>query len=205
MARIKLPSYIKEGHGRMEDAVIVTMQNGDAYMKVYKKYVSYTEKQIEVRLAFKTLVNDWKYLSGVIHNSWKSYDDDSNASGYNNFMGANVSHRRAGEPVEISREFGEEPLMSFTATPGTDAGEITCEFLPVDEGRHITLFVRKVTDPGVKAPITRYDTGAETASPFTITGLEQGVEYCVYAVVTNARYDQAISVSQSAGMKTNAG
>ena len=204
MAKIKFPSYIKEGGGRMDDAILVT-RNGVSYMKPYRKRESLTEKQEEVRLAFATVVEDWKYLGGIISSSWALYADDTPATGYNLFIGKNVSLRRAGEALLLCRDMGEDVLMNFTASPGSSPGEITCEFLPVDDGRHITLFMRKVTEPGVKAPVTRHDAGSNPPSPFTVSGLEQGVQYQVYAIVTDAEYENACSVSQSVAALTAAG
>lgn len=205
MARITLPSYIKEGHGRMEDAVIVT-RNGTSYMMHYKKTDQVkTVNQIAVQDAFKTVVQDWKNLSGIIKKAWDLYSDDENVSGYNSFVGVNSNHRRADEPLELCPGMGEELLMNFTAAPGASAGEITCAFLPPEAGCHITFFTRKETAPGVNSSISRHDAGAGTVSPFTITGLEAGAEYSIYAVVTDAQYDSAVTISQSAAAVSMAG
>lgn len=205
MAKIKLPSYIKEGRGRMEDAVLVTMPNGEMYMKPYKKHYSNTENQAEVRKAFATLVKDWKYLTGVISDSWELGTDGTNASGYNIFMGANISHRRNGEPLELCKGTGEELLMNFTAETGTSAGEIICSFLPPEAGCHVTIFARREVELGLISKFTRYDAGANPSSPYTITGLESGAQYYIYAVVTDAQYDTALTVSQSVAALATAG
>jgi len=205
MAKITLPSYIKEGHGRMEDAVIVT-RKGTSYMMVYKKTSrEKTVKQQAVQDAFKTVVADWKYLTGIINKAWNVYTDDENVSGYNSFMGVNIPHRRAGEPLELCPGLGEEILMNLTAAPGTSAGEIACTFLPPEAGSHISFFTRKEAEPGIKSPISRHDAGADPVSPFTITGLETGMNYIIYAVVTDAQYDTALTVSQSAAASSVAG
>ena len=204
MAKITLPSYIKEGHGRMDDAVIVT-RKGTNYMMVYKKTKrEQTVNQQAVQDAFKTVVADWKYLTGIIRKSWDVYTGDTNVSGYNAFMGVNISHRRAGEPLELCAGMGEEILMNLTAAPGT-AGEIVCTFLPTETGRHITFFSRKEVEPGIKSPISRHDSGTGTVSPFTITGLETGANYYIYAVVTDSQYDSALTVSQSVAVSSIAG
>lgn len=206
MAHIKLPSYIKEGGGRMEDAVLVTKKNGSSYMMVYKKYSrGNTENQAAVNRAFSSVAADWKYLGGVINTSWENMAGDSTATGYNEFIGENVQRRRAGEPLLLCPGMGEELLMNFTAAPGNAAGSITCAFLAPEAGCHVTFFARRVTEPGVKSPVTRHDAGADSSSPFTITGLEPGIEYHVYAVVTDAAYETATTISQSVAAVSVAG
>ena len=123
MAKIKFPSYIKEGHGRMDDAILV-MRKGYSYMKTYKTYTTgHTEEQLEIRNAFSTVVADWKYLGGIISGAWTIAAKDTAGTGYNAFLGSNIQHRRAGEPLELCIGMGEEILMNFTAAPGTTAGE----------------------------------------------------------------------------------
>lgn len=205
MARIKLPSYIKEGHGRMEDAVIVTRKN-TTYMMAYNYNPrGKTEKQKEIQNAFKTVVADWKCLDGIIKKVWDLYAKDTNGSGYNIFVGDNVPHRRAGELLELCKGMGEEILMNFEAVPGTSAGEIVCTFLPVEAGCHITFFTRKEVEPGIISPVSRHDAGADPASPFTISGLEAGANYHIYAIVTDAHYESASTVSQSVAASSKAG
>ncbi|PKL18216.1 MAG: hypothetical protein CVV49_07110 [Spirochaetae bacterium HGW-Spirochaetae-5] len=205
MARIKLPSYIKEGSGRMEDAVLVT-RNGSSYMMVYKKQDrTATVGQKEVQDAFKTVVYDWKFITGIVKDSWDNCGDDENVSGYNAFIGENIPHRRAGEPLELCKGMGEEILVNFTAAPGSSSGEIACSFLPPEAGCHVSIFTRKDEEPGVKSPISRHDAGADPVSPFTITGLESGASYSIYAVVTDAEYGSAMTVSQSVAAVSVAG
>ena len=144
MAKIKLPSYIKEGHGRMDDAVIIT--RGDkSFMKIYKKYDrGSSPKQVEVRNAFTTIVADWSYLEGIVSDAWDMSNDDPYVSGYNAFLGENLSRRRDGEVLMLCPGMGEEILMNFTAEPGTVAGEVICRFAEAEPGCHVTFFVRRV-------------------------------------------------------------
>jgi hypothetical protein len=197
MARIKLPSYLKEGSGRMEDAVIVT-RGGESYMMPYKKHDSgNTPAQQAVRDAFKTVVADWKYLKGIIGEAWGLPVMGTNVSGYNHFLGVNASRRRAGLPLVLCPGTGGEVLMNFKAAAGDAPGGIVCSFIPPGQGRHVTFFVRRVTASGVIEPVTRHEAGAGCASPFVITGLEPATAYHVHAIVTDAVYDEANTVSRS--------
>lgn len=196
LAKITLPSYIKEGHGRMDDAVI-TKWKGVTLMKPYRKPSGVSDKQAEVRMAFKSLVADWKYLGGIIQVSWEKSVAGMSLTGFNAFMGANVVRRRAGEPMELCPAMGEELLMNFAAAPGAAAGTVACSFLPPVTGRHVTFFSRKVADAGLASEIRRHEAGASPVSPFTITGLESGAQYHLYAAVTDAAYDTAKTISAS--------
>ncbi len=197
MARIKLPSYIKEGSGRMEDAVIVT-RGGKSYMMTYKKHDSgNTSAQQAVRAAFKTVVADWKYLKGIIGKAWAMPVMGTSVSGYNHFLGVNASRRRAGLPLVLCPGTGKELLVNFKAAASDAPGGIACSFITPGQGCHVTFFLRRVTAPGVIAPVTRHDAGAGCASPFVITGLEPATAYHVHAIVTDAVYDKANTVSQS--------
>jgi len=204
MAKIKFPSYIKEGGGRMNDAVLVTRKETSYMMTYRKREITLTDNQKAVNRAFTTMVGDWKQLSGIIIRSWNFYAKNTSASGYNLFIGGNVIRRRDGAPIELCRGMGEEPLENFTATTGNGAGEIICGFPPVEAGRHITLFLRRETEHGERSQITRHDAGANPCTPYTITGLESGAQYYIYAVVTDAQYDAALTVSRSAAALSTA-
>jgi len=203
MARIILPSYIKEGHGRMDDAVLAKWK-GVTYMKPYKKSVSRSEKQVFVRKVFKSLSADWKSLTGIIRGSWEFFVQGKSLTGLNAFIAANFNHRRAGEPLELCPAMGEEILMNFTAEAGSAPGEITCSFLQPAEGCHITFFTREVTELDTQPGFMRHDAGAGSVSPFTLTGLEQGAQYHVFAVVTDAEYVNASTVSVSVSASAEA-
>jgi len=166
-------------------------------MKRYKKYVSCTGKQSDVRRAFRSVVADWRNIKGIVRDSWNFHARNMNKTGFNAFIGANTSARRAGKPMELCKSMGEEPVKDFAAVPGTASGEIICTFLPAGTGNHITIFVRREAGPEFQSDIKLYNTGAYTASPVTISGLEPGAEYHIYAIVTDKRYDDAAKVSGS--------
>lgn len=205
MSKVKFPSYIKDSNGRMEDAVFVNWR-GSTYMRPYKKREGVcTPKQAEVRKSLSSVAADWKYFSGIIAEIWERSVEGKTMIPINAFVGANMKHRRMGEPLDICLSAGEAPLMNFTAAAGAGSGEITCTFLPPETGRHITFFTRIVTDLDERPAITRHDAGGDAVSPFTITGLEPGTVYHVHAVVTDSDYDSAVTVSASVSAESPAG
>lgn len=197
MAKIKLPSYLKEGSGRMEDAVLAQWK-GVNYMKPYKKPKNTnTANQESVRAAFSSLVDDWRSLSGIVRTSWSEAIEGQPLTGYNAFIGANCERRRKGEHLDLCPTMGENQVTNFAAAAGTAAGTITCSFSPITTGKHLTLFVRKEVQGAEEATILRHDCGADPASPVTVPALESGKNYTVYALVTDAVYTDAKTVSRS--------
>ena len=86
-------------------------------------------------------------------------------------------------------------------------GEIVCEvtYPPAFAGRHLTVFTRKRVN-GVPVGIyARHDMGEAGASTVSVTGLEAGSEYSVYAILTNAPYTEAVTVSASVGVISHTG
>ena len=200
MAKIVLPSYLKEGSGRMEDAVLMHWK-GIPYMRPYKKHAdAKTAEQVAVRNAFTSLVADWGRLAGIVRTAWSASIEGLDISGYNAFIGANSGARRQGEAIELCPPMGEDQVMNFAAAPGT-AGTIACTFAPIAAEKHLTIFVRKETED---ASIVRIDCGAAPASPVTVPSLETGKSYTVYAIVTDAAYADAKTVSRSVAAKAAA-
>lgn len=199
MSKIKLMSLVKENRGKLGD-VIFSEWKGIPYVRDYVKTEDpNTPKQQEVRSAFTRLSKLWKSSNGVMCMSWDQYVDARKLSmtGFNAFIGANSKRERAGEPLELFRPMGEEPLADFAAEAGASSGEITCTFTPPVNGSHITFFTRKVSGGGEIELLRKHDAGTGTASPYTITGLEPGAAYHVYGVVTDAAYDESAMVSSA--------
>ena len=181
----------------MDDAVFCTWK-GMTYMKPYRKRTGpISENQEKVRKAFTSLVRDWKYLAGVIHDAWEKAVQGQPKMGFNEFMSRNVKKRRDGVPVELAVSGGEEIPINFAAAAGATAGTISVTFEAIPAEKHLTLFVRKKVALGEETPITRHDCGAAPASPVTIPSLEAATPYEVYAVVTDAAYTDAKTVSAS--------
>lgn len=161
-----------------------------------------TEAQRSVRDAFAKLGADWRQLGGVVKASWIASARSSRKKrmrGLAAFIGANARRQRVGEPLELCREFGEEALSSFSAAPGSAAGSIDCSFTKSlsGEGKHLTLFVQKKENGHAGGDLTRIPLGAAQKSPYTITNLEGGASYYVYAILTDKTYEEAGAVSAS--------
>lgn len=163
--------------------------------------------QLSVRQAFMYVGDLWKGSNGVMRRSWEHFVKGKKYTGYNAFIAANVQRKRTGQALELFKEMGEEALLDFTAQPGTSAGQIAASFtMPQgSEGKHLTVFAQDdEADAGYK-PFRRYDLGAGAASPVAIDGLEPGKPYHLYAVLTDAAYADATSVSASASSEAIAG
>jgi hypothetical protein len=204
MAKIALPSYLKEGNGRMEDAVLMHWK-GISYMRPYKKpRDTRTSGQVAVRNAFTSLVADWGCLAGIVREAWNASVEGQDLTGYNAFIGANSNARRKGQALELCPPMGENQVMNFTAAAGTVAGSISCSFAPIPAGKHLTLFVREEVAGEENASMIRLDVGADPASPVTAPSLESGKVYTVYALVTDAAYTDAKTVSHSVSARAAA-
>ncbi|MGL4369851.1 MAG: hypothetical protein ACRCUT_09310, partial [Spirochaetota bacterium] len=199
--KVTMPSYIKSGSGRVDDAVFVT-RRGRAYMMSYKAHADAgTESQRQIRRSFASVVSDWKMLKGAVRNAWEISAKGDVQTGYNAFIGTNVPLRRGGELIDLCCGSGEDSLTHFTAVPGNASGSLQCAFDPIAEGKHLTVFLRKLTADQTTSPVTRRDLGAAPASPVTLDALDSGADYEVYALVCNAPYAEAAAVSESVAAK----
>jgi len=168
-----------------------------------------TEAQRSVRDAFAMLSGDWKNLGRIIKAAWTASARKSRKKrmrGLAAFIGANARRQREGEPLELCRELGEEPLSSFAAAPGSAAGSIDCSFTrpPSGEGKHLTLFVQKKENGHAGGDLTRISLDAAQKSPYTLSNLEGGASYYVYAILTDKAYEEACTVSASSSALSTA-
>ncbi len=156
-----------------------------------------SQAQDEITAAFTQVGYDWKYLAGVIQNSWDEAAKSKKGIGYTCFVGANITLQREGNALDLSRSLGQLPLSGFKAQTGSAAGEIVCEFAwgTANAGKHVTFFIQKRENNLATGDIVRVDGGADPVSPYTLSGLEPGVEYFAYAVVTEKAYAEATTVS----------
>ena len=86
MARILLPSYLKEARGRMQDAVLCR-RRGREYMRPYLVPRNPdTPAQRAVRGSFRDAVHAWQAMSTGEKNQWNFRARYKAATGYNLFM-----------------------------------------------------------------------------------------------------------------------
>ena len=163
--------------------------------------------QQSVRGAFTYVAELWKGSDGALRTSWERYARGKKYTGYNAFLGENAPKKRQGASLELIKEMGEEPLMDFTAAPGAAAGQVTASFTmpPESSGKHLTVFAQDGGADAAYRPLRRYDLGAGAASPVAINGLEAGKPYHLYAVLSDAAYAGATSVSASVAAEVVAG
>lgn len=166
--------------------------------KLPSKPETVSPAQSSTRASFKKVSGDWKYLTGVIQDSWKSIENrKKRRSAYDLFLGANITPQRNGKALTLTQPYGQPPLSGFTAQAGSSSGEIDCEFTwsTGHAGKHVTFFVQKKEDGLAAGEIIRFDAGADPSSPFTLEHLEAGGEYFIYAVVTESAYEDSHTVS----------
>lgn len=88
--------------------------------------------------------------------------------------------------MELTRENGESPVLAMTAAPGT-SGSIACTFTLAPESveKHLILAAQKLENGKPVGAIRIVDVGTNATSPYSITGLEPGVQYAVYAMMAD--------------------
>ncbi len=197
MGKVRTNAAIK-GFSNNIDGFVYYERNGKACVRPYfKPSDPKTHKQQKVRNAFRTLSSLWKQLDGILVESWNALGRTTKVSGYNAFIGANANSQRAGQPLTLCPEYGMEGLTAFTARAGSAAGEIVCEYTPGETvGTPSIMFFAQKTEKGIAGgDLARFDGGPASGPSFTLTGLESGCAYHVYAILTDAPYAEATTVS----------
>ena len=207
MPTIKLNPLITDIRNRMGSTVF-SKWKGVNYVRGYvSQRDSKTEDQMKVRGTFSRLVGIWKGLGQAVQNTWTVFSSGTNMTGYNAFIAENFENMKADLALILSQPMDEEPVSGFSAASGASAGSIDCSFqTPAEKGKQITLFAQQTagTNGNGKSSLVRLETGQAT-SPVTMTGLEPGAGYRVYAVLTDGPYADAKKVSESVCAEAKAG
>jgi len=201
MANVKL-NPVFEGFSNKVGELVFYNRNGKTYARRKGERTDpASPEQLEVRSTFTELTTDWGSVNGPMHRGWDKWAEKKGKRGHNAYISENFSKQRSGEPVELFKPMGDLNLDSFTAGPGGGSGEITCEFShnETENGIRLYLFTKKRENGLSTGEIVMHEGGKNTGSPFTITGLEAGAEYAVYAVLTDGKYNEAEQVSASMG------
>ncbi|MBN2041374.1 MAG: hypothetical protein JW864_15140 [Spirochaetes bacterium] len=209
MSKVTLSPLITDVRNRMGNVVFSKWKDTN-YVRQYSAHSrGSSERQLEIRDAFATAVLVWKSAGSTLHAAWDAYAEEQNInmSGYNAFIKANIGRILDNTAMELFKSTGENEPVSLSAGSGPASGEIICEFiLPAGtEQRHVIFFVQRIIDGKPANSIAMYESGADPASPFSITGLEPGAEYHVYAIAADADYANAGNISAAASLTTTAG
>ncbi|MBN2403110.1 MAG: hypothetical protein JXN64_12010 [Spirochaetes bacterium] len=207
MAKVRLSTLVADVRNRLGNVVFSKWKDTN-YVREYTNYSrGNSERQVEIRNAFALLVSIWKNMANAMHASWNSYAKDMNMTGFNAFIKANSARVLDGEALELFKKSGVDELLTVSVEGNASAGEIVCSLsLPENSGaRYIVFFVQRILDENVTDDIRTYKADLNPASQFTITGLEPGAEYFVYAILANSEYASAEGVSASVSMRATAG
>ncbi len=207
MSKVTLSPLITDVRKRMGNIVFSKWKDTN-YVRQYSSHSrGESEKQLETRTAFSTVVSVWKNMGPAHHASWDMYAQNMNMSGYNAFLKSNLSRVLENSEMELFKSTGEDEPASLYADADPGTGEIICVFsLPVIQPeKHVIFFAQMIEDGRISDIISMHDAGADPSSPFTISGLLPGVEYFIYAIAADADYASAETVSAAVCVRAAAG
>lgn len=187
--------------------IVIYEKNGKLMARVKgRRKTPPTEAQAEVSSAFSRVASYWEPMQGILQLSWFSSGNKKKMNGYNLFIRENFSKERDGEPITLAKSFGDIDKPVISAAPG-GSGEIVVSYSisPSETGMKLHLFIKKRTDGLSSGDLIRYSVNRESVSPYTISKLEPGSEYFIYAVLTDWDYSASTQVSASAGITAQAG
>ncbi|HPS57999.1 MAG TPA: fibronectin type III domain-containing protein [Spirochaetota bacterium] len=187
--------------------VVIYERDGQLYTRVKpKKKTGSTGAQKEIHTAFASLSSDWSSAGTLMNSSWYKHGEKKKQHAYNLYMKTNFKKAREQKAIELFKPMGEIMSPAVTAAPGA-AGEIVCTYtIPEAEaGRFIHFFVKRKSDGEDENIMKRYSPAGTDSSTHTITNLEPGAEYFIYAALTDMDYKEATMVSASVAVTALAG
>ncbi len=190
------------------DGLVYYDREGDPCVRMPGRRVDpNTPKQKRVRQAMRRNINVWKQLDPIIIEAWKSHGKRRRLSNFARFVEENGARQRLGEVLNLCLEYGMETFLTFAARTGNAAGEIVCEFAigEMEEKPFVTFFAQKRERGIGVGALIRFEAGDNAASPYTLTGLDAGGEYFIYAILADAPLAEATVVSATAGAIVVAG
>lgn len=187
--------------------VVIYERDGQLFTRVKpKKKSGATAGQKEIHTTFASLSSDWSSAGTLMNSSWYTHAEKKKQHAYNLYMKTNFKKAREQKAIELFKPLGEIMSPAISAAPGA-AGEIVCTYtIPETEnGRFIHFFTKRKNDGDGENIIKRYSVAGTGSSAHTITNLEPGSEYFIYAVLTDQNYTEATMVSASVAVTAFAG
>lgn len=199
MSKIKLHPMFEGVSNRMGNIVYASGRNGRTIMRRFTKAAdANSDKQKEVRSTFKLIGRIWRANRSFLKNGWDLRYANEEISGTNGFFGVNISNLLEKRPLLIMEGNSDMLLHSFVATSGSVSGTIVCTFNPnTDDLTYLSVFVQEIADNVPAFDLVQCYSDVESVSPVNLTGLKPGVEYFVYAVLSDKELKSAKRFSSS--------
>jgi len=197
MGKVKTNIAFKSFSNKIDGLVYYDRDDNPCVRMPGRRIDPNTPKQRKVRQAMRRNIDIWKQLDAIIIEAWKSHGRRKRLSNFARFVGENGARQRLGEPLNLCLEYGVEPFLSFAARTGNAAGEIICEFAlgEMEAVPYVTFFAHKRERGFGSGELVRFEAGVGAVSPYTMTSLEAGAEYYIYALLTDAPLAEATAVS----------
>lgn len=177
MARIYLSPLIVDIRNKQKDTVF-SKWKGINYIR--SRVIPSNPKsagQILVRESLAALVEAWQINISSHWDSWKTFANGKNYSGFNAFIAANVVNVRDAAGLIGAKPGTEAKLTAVTAAGGAGAGDIAITYAPTPVPAGYTYEALAIEEGGKF--VKHVSWAAATASPQTISGLNTGKVYCI--------------------------
>ncbi len=207
MAKAQLSILVSDLRNKIGNVVFSKWKQSN-YVRQYVKHgTGNTEGQIIIRDNFSIVVTVWKALCDAMRATWTNAAKSLNMSGYNLFIGDNATHLLKGTSMEMAKaSIGVHGLFTFSAAPAA-SGAVQCSFTVPDgsETSYLVLVAQKMVEGKPGDVVSLVNGGVNPVSPYTLTGLEPGVQYTVHAMLADNEFAKAKTVSGSLSAVTTAG
>lgn len=177
MARIFLSPLIVDIRAKQSDTVFSKWRGINYIRSRVIPANPKTSAQQAVRQALARLVSLWQGAHYSMRVNRNGYATGLPKSGFNTFIGDNLVDEKEGNLLDLTKDLGFHKLSNFSASTGSGSGEIDISWSPDASGtKRLVVLVRK-QGADSWAAIKTYTLGNSA----TITGLEAGATYQVYA------------------------
>lgn len=207
MANAQLSILLTDLRKRIGNVVFSKWKETNYVRQYVKQAAGNSEEQQRIRANFKLIVTVWKSLCDGMRSTWENAAKTLNMTGYNLFIKENAVRLIAGTPMEVANASADVPTLFTLAAAPAGSGSIQCSFeLPTgSETKYLILAVQKMTGDEPTGTVSLVNGGVNPVSPYTISGLEPGMNYTVHAMLADNEYAAAVSVSGSLSAVSAAG